>query len=149
MKEKILVSACLLGRPTRYDAKSVEYSGISALLEKYDIIEACPEVLGGLPTPRTPSERVDSRVMMRDGRDVTAEFLKGAMKAYELCVLHNIKKAVLKEKSPSCGSGRIYDGSFSGRLCNGYGVTAEYLISMGISVYGESRIQELLSEKEE
>ena len=149
MKEKILVSACLMGRPTRYDAKSVLYDGISALSEKYDIIEVCPEVLGGLPTPRTPSERVGDAVMMRDGRDVSAEFYLGAQRAYEACVLHNIKKAVLKEKSPSCGSGKIYDGSFSGSLCDGYGVCAEYLISRGISVYGESRISELLGEKEE
>ena len=149
MKEKILVSACLMGRPTRYDGRSVEYSGISALFEKYDIVEVCPEVMGGLPTPRTPSERVGDEVMMRDGRCVSAEFLSGARKAYDLCVLHNIKKAVLKEKSPSCGAGKIYDGSFSGTLTDGYGVTAEYLISRGISVYGESRIWELLKEKEE
>lgn len=149
MKEKIIVSACLMGRPTRYDGKSVEYSEIAALAEKYDIIEVCPEVMGGLPTPRTPSERVGNSVFMRDGRDVSAEFLAGAHRAYEVCILHNIKKAVLKEKSPSCGSGRIYDGSFSGRLTDGLGVTAEYLISRGISVYGESRISELLREGEE
>ena len=149
MKEKILVSACLVGRPTRYDARSVLYDGISALYEKYDIIEVCPEVLGGLPTPRTPSERVGDAVIMRDGRDVTAEFHLGAKVAYETCLQHNIKKAVLKEKSPSCGSGKIYDGSFTGTLCDGYGVCAEYLIERGISVYGESRISELIGEKEE
>ena len=149
MKEKILVSSCLLGRPTRYDGRSVGYQGIDALLEKYDIIEACPEVAGGLPTPRAPSERIGDRVVMRDGRDVTEEFTLGAKKAYELCVLHNIKIAVLKEKSPSCGAGRIYDGSFTGTLCDGNGVTAEYLSSRGVSVYGESHIAELLKEKED
>ena len=149
MKEKILVSACLMGHPTRYDGCSVEYKNILTLSEKYDIIEVCPEVMGGLPTPRTPSERVGERVMMRDGRDVTREFLEGAKKAYELCRLHNINKAVLKERSPSCGFGVIYDGSFSGRLTAGMGVTAEYLSLHGISVYGESRISELIKEKEE
>ena len=148
MKEKILVSACLMGRPTRYDGRSVEYPDVSRLSEKYDIVEVCPEVAGGLPTPRVPSERVGHAVMMRDGRDATREFLSGARRAYELCALHNIKIAVLKEKSPSCGAGRIYDGSFTGRLTDGFGVTAEYLISRGIEVYGESRISELLKKGE-
>ena len=149
MKEKIIVSACLLGRPTRYDGKSVNYPDVAALCEKYDIIEVCSEVMGGLPTPRTPSERVGDRVVMRDGRDVTREFLLGAERVYEICLSHNIKKAVLKEKSPSCGMGKIYDGSFSGRLADGNGVLTEYLISRGISVYGESRIGELLRDEEE
>jgi uncharacterized protein YbbK (DUF523 family) len=86
---------------------------------------------------------------MRDGRDVTREFYLGAERAYKICIEHNIKKAVLKERSPSCGAGMIYDGSFQGRLTAGLGVTAEYLSSHGISVYGESRIGELLLEKEE
>lgn len=149
MREKILVSACLMGRPTRYDARSVEYPGMAELSQKYDIIEVCPECEGGLPTPRTPSERVGDRVIMRDGHDVTREYFLGAKRAYELCLLHNIRVAVLKEKSPSCGKGKIYDGSFSGILTDGDGVTAEYLSSRGIAVFGESRISELLKEKEE
>ena len=143
----LLISACLLGVGCRYDGRRVEKID-SEILEKltkvYNIVPFCPEVSGGLPTPRTPSERQGERVVMADGRDVSAEFLRGAEEAYALCLKLGCDTALLKERSPSCGVGRIYDGSFSGRLTDGDGVTAEYLKARGIRVLGESEIEALL-----
>ena len=144
MKEKLLISACLLGKACRYDGRSVAKVDVDALSEKYDLIEVCPEVDGGLPTPRTPSERIGDRVLMRDGRDVTENYMRGAIHAYEECVKHGCTKALLKERSPSCGKNKIYDGSFTGTLTDRHGVTAEYLIDRGISVLGESEVEKLL-----
>ena len=101
-------------------------------------------MLGGLETPRSPSERQGERVVMRSGRDVTDEFLSGAGRVYQLCLEYGVRRVLLKERSPSCGSGMIYDGSFSGRLTKGDGVTAEYLRARGIEVLGESEIHKLL-----
>ena len=143
MKEKLLISACLLGTPCRYDGRSVAKVDVDRLTEKYDLIPVCPEVDGGLPTPRTPSERVGDRVLMRDGRDVTENYMRGALIAYEACVKNGCKYALMKERSPSCGVGRIYDGTFSGTLTDRDGVAAEYLLSHGIKVFGESEIEKM------
>ena len=141
--DKLLVSACLLGTPCRYDGRSKADARIQALAEKYELIPACPEELGGLPTPREPSERRGERVVMRSGRDVTAEYRRGAEAALALCLQNGCKAAVLKEKSPSCGCGQIYDGTFSRRLIAGDGVTAELLKAQGIAVYGENGAEKL------
>ena len=140
MKEKILVSACLLGMPCRYDGKSKPHEAVIALKEKYELVPFCPEIYGGLETPRTPSERVGDRVIMKDGRDVTENYMRGAASALELCKLIGIKRAILKERSPSCGRGEIYDGSFTATLRAGDGVTAELLLKNGIEVVGESKM---------
>lgn len=142
--ENLLISACLLGIPCRYDGRSVKAVDVSALREKYNLIPVCPEIYGGLPTPRTPSERQGDKTVMKDGRDVTENYLLGAKASYDLCLELGCKKALLKEKSPSCGKGKIYDGSFTGTLTEGNGVTAEYLIARGIEVYGESEIDKLI-----
>jgi uncharacterized protein YbbK (DUF523 family) len=142
--ENLLISACLLGIPCRYDGRSVKAVDVSALREKYNLIPVCPEIYGGLPTPRTPSERQGDKTVMKDGRDVTENYLLGAKAAYDLCLELGCKKALLKEKSPSCGKGKIYDGSFTGTLTDGNGVTAEYLMARGIEVYGESEIDKLI-----
>jgi uncharacterized protein YbbK (DUF523 family) len=142
--ENLLISACLLGIPCRYDGKSVKAVDATALREKYNLIPVCPEIYGGLPTPRTPSERQGEKTMMKDGCDVTENYLRGAKAAYDLCLELGCKKALLKEKSPSCGKGKIYDGSFSGTLTDGNGVTAEYLMERGIEVFGESEMDALL-----
>ncbi len=142
--ENLLISACLLGIPCRYDGRSVKAVDVSALREKYNLIPVCPEIYGGLPTPRTPSERQGDKTVMKDGRDVTENYLRGAKAAYELCLELGCKKALLKEKSPSCGKGKIYDGSFTGTLTDGNGVTAEYLIARGIEVFCEGEIDKLL-----
>ena len=139
MKEKLVISACLLGRACRYDGRSVKAVDFDALSEKYDLIPICPEVDGGLPTPRTPSERIGDRVMMRDGTDVTENYLRGAEHAYKICLSHGAGIALLKERSPSCGKGRIYDGTFSGTLKNGMGTAAEALKQAGVALFDLDR----------
>lgn len=136
--DKLLVSACLLGTPCRYDGKSKADARVCALGKRYELIPVCPERDGGLPTPRTPSERQGERVVTEDGRDVTAEYTRGAELALARCIECGCRAAVLKERSPSCGCGAIYDGTFSRTLIPGDGVTAEKLKSHGIRVYGES-----------
>ena len=142
--ENVLVSACLLGIGCRYDGKHKANEEVLRLREKYNLIPVCPEVFGGLPTPRVPSERVGDKVMMRDGRDVTDNYRRGAEEALRLCRIYDVKLAILKERSPSCGKNEIYDGSFSGTLTQRDGVTAELLKSEGINVIGESEINILL-----
>ena len=142
--ENILISACLLGIGCRYDGKHKANSEVLSLGEKYNLIPVCPEIYGGLPTPRVPSERIGDKVMMKDGNDVTENYKRGAMEALELCRIYNIKTAILKQRSPSCGKGEIYDGTFSGTLTERDGVTAELLIANGIRVLGESEINILL-----
>ena len=116
----------------------------SALAERYTLVPVCPEQLGGLQTPRPPSERLGGRVRTQSGADVTAQFSRGAAQALYLAQRFGCVKALMKERSPSCGSGSIYDGSFRGRLTDGFGVAAELLLANGIAVLGESRIEELL-----
>ncbi len=143
-KQALLVSACLLGVCCRYDGNSKPDSRVTALREKFVLIPICPEVDGGLPTPRTPSERVGKRVLMRDGRDVTENYIAGAEAAVERAKSFSCTAALLKARSPSCGSGKIYDGSFSGTLSNGDGVAAELLKKNGIAVYTEEEIGDFL-----
>ena len=142
--DKLLISACLLGIPCRYDGKSKPLAAISRLREKYELVPVCPEQLGGLPTPRNPSERRGVCIVMADGTDVTAQYQKGAQHALELCLREGCIAAVLKERSPSCGSGEIYDGTFTHTVIPGDGVTAELLKQNGIKVYGESELDALL-----
>ena len=145
--EKLLISACMLGISCRYDGKSklaVTDEELRALNEKYQLVPFCPEIYGGLPTPRVPSERVGEEVIMKDGTRVTDNFKKGASEALKLCRGLDIKKALLKAKSPSCGKGEIYDGSFSGTLRPGNGVCTEFLLENGIEVYTENEIFELI-----
>lgn len=141
---RILVSACLLGVPCRYDGTSKRYPGMEALLQRHTCIPVCPEQMGGLPTPRPPAERRGEGVFTADGTDVTAAYRRGAAAALELARLYGCEAAVLKERSPSCGRGVIHDGTFSGGLIAGNGVTSALLVAGGVPVYGESRIEELL-----
>lgn len=143
-KEILLMSACLMGVNCRYDGGGKALDQLPQLMERYHVVPVCGEVMGGMTTPRIPSERVKERVMDREGNDVTAHFRRGAEEVLHLAQLYGAKNALLKERSPSCGSGEIYDGSFSGGKTAGWGVTAELLRDNGISVYGESRVLELL-----
>ena len=113
---RILISACLLGARCRYDGVSKLQPWISDLAERHILVPVCPEQLGGLPTPRPPAERRGDRVMTRDGGDVTAQYRRGAEEALRLCRLLGCEAALLKERSPSCGSGMVYDGTFTGVL---------------------------------
>lgn len=142
MKKKAIVSACLLGVNCKYDGGSncLPEEKLAKLREEYELIPVCPEAYGGLTTPRAPSERQGSAVVSKLGADVTAEFERGAQAALYLAQLFGAELAILKENSPSCGSGTIYDGSFSGTLTEGDGVTAQLLKKHGITVIGESKI---------
>ena len=146
MKKKLLVSACLLGRKCRYDGGGNYAPGIEALAERFELVPVCPEQLGGLPTPRTPSERVGERVLSRDGADATAAFRQGAERALAIAQEQGVACALLKERSPSCGCGAVYDGTFTGAVVRGDGVTAELLKAHGLRILGESRIGELLQD---
>lgn len=137
MREKILVSACLLGVRCRYDGQSKENTKVLEYLQDKDFILVCPEIMGGLSTPRKPAQRKDGEVITKDGTKVTIEYERGAEEVLRLARKFNIKKALLKAKSPSCGVGKIYDGTFSGTLISGMGVTAELLKENGIEVFTE------------
>ena len=138
---KILVSACLLGVRCRYDGKSKPHPAVERLLEQHTLIPVCGEIFGGLPTPRVSAERQGARVVTADGCDVTAAYRRGAEEVLRLAERYGCKAAILKERSPSCGSGRIYDGTFTGTLTDGWGVTAELLRDHGICVIGESEAE--------
>ncbi len=142
--EKLLISACLLGVSCRYDGKSKPVSETQKLFEKYELIPVCAEIFGGLPTPRVPAEICGEKVVTSGGRDVTAEYLKGAEEVLRLGKLFGAKKALLKERSPSCGSGIIHNGKFDGGLVPGFGKTAALLLENGFEVFGETQIEELL-----
>ncbi len=144
----MLISACLLGVNCRYDGGTQPIPELDALLERYELIPVCPEQLGGLPTPRTPSELRDGRVVTRDGRDVTDAFLHGADQVCRIAALCGSALALLKARSPSCGHGEIYDGSFTGRLIPGSGVTAQALERMGATLYSEYDIDRLMESTE-
>lgn len=140
---KILVSACLLGMRVRYDGQSKPNESVIRLMNGHELIPVCAEVFGGLPTPRVPAERIGNRVVTREGRDVTAEYVRGAEEVARLARLYGCTCAILKEKSPSCGKGRIYDGTHTGTLADGNGVLADMLMEMGVKVVGETEIDKL------
>ncbi len=136
-KVKKLCSACLLGVKCRYDGKSSLNKKVLDLAAKETLIPVCPEQLGGLPTPRSPSEQRNGKVVTKDGKDVTDNFKRGAEETLRLAKIYGCKEAILKQRSPSCGYGKIYDGTFSGKLIKGNGVTAELLRKNGILVKTE------------
>lgn len=144
---RILVSACLMGVGCRYDGKSNQLPQLEQLMKQHTCIPVCPEIFGGLPTPRVPAERQGSKIMTQDGQDVTQQFVQGTAEVLRLADLYHCKAALLKERSPSCGSGQIYDGTFTKTLTEGDGLTAEMLKRKGISVYGESQIGELVNDR--
>ncbi len=139
----IVVSACLLGCDCRYDGKNCKSDAICDLAQDNVLLAVCPEQMGGLPTPRDPAEIQGGCVVSKAGRDVTAEYTKGAQTALQLAQLNNVKYAVLKAKSPSCGKGLIYDGTFSGGKVAGNGVAAELFIKNGIEVFTEEELDKL------
>lgn len=147
-RPRMLISACLLGVDCRYDGGGQALGMLEELLERFELIPVCPEQLGGLPTPRTPSERRGDRVVSRDALDVTDAFLRGARQACRLARIYGVKLALMKARSPSCGSGKIYDGSFSGRTIPGDGVAAEALKAMGVTVCSEEDLSTLLDHDE-
>lgn len=152
----ILVSTCLLGINTKYSGGNNTNKKIIELLKNknYTLIPVCPEQLGGLTTPREPAEirqgtaadvlERDAKVFNKHGADVTEQFVRGAQQTLEIAKLYACRGAILKSKSPSCGCGFIYDGSFSGKLKEGNGVTAQLLMENGIAVMNEEEFEEKL-----
>lgn len=141
--EKIIVSACLLGIPCRYDGKSKPIKEVIALKDKYELIPVCAEILGGLSTPRIGAEIVGNKVIRSDGEDVTYEYHKGANEVLKIVKENDCKIAILKSKSPSCGKGKIYDGTYTKTLIDGNGVLTDLLLKNGIKVYSETEIDKL------
>jgi uncharacterized protein YbbK (DUF523 family) len=135
-----LCSACLLGINCRYDGKSKPNEKILELSKKEKLIPVCPEQLGGLPTPRISSEIKNGKVITKNGQNVTDNFQKGAEETLKIARKYDIKEAILKQRSPSCGCGQIYDGTFSGTVIEGWGVTADLLRKNGIKVVSEDGI---------
>lgn len=128
---KVLVSACLLGKNCKYNGKNNYHEGVFAYLKGKEVVEVCPEQLGGLPTPRACSECVNDRVMNTENEDVTAYFLEGAEKALEIALNEQVDFAILQARSPSCGVGKIYDGNFHKVLIDGDGVFVKCLKKQG------------------
>jgi len=144
--EKILISACLIGDKCKYDGHSNYTPLIEELLKKYELVPFCPEVEGGLKTPRLPSEIKKDTVIMKDGKNVTKNFVTGADKALNICLYLGIKVAILKDGSPSCGVYEIYDGSFESKKIKGQGITSSLLTRKGIRVISENDIENFLNE---
>ena len=140
---KILVSACLLGENCKYNGGNNYNEDVAKLAEGHKLIPICPECFGGLPIPRVPSEIKGGRVYSKNGEDLTDEFNDGAEKALYVAEESGCQLAILKERSPSCGFGEIYDGSFSGKTVRGNGITAQLLYDNGIKIMGESKVNEI------
>ncbi|TRX58052.1 DUF523 domain-containing protein [Thalassomonas sp. M1454] len=143
---KILISSCFLGNKVRYDGmvKTIMHPQLSTWQQNQQLIVICPEMAGGLPVPRPKAEQFGDKVIDEHGRDVSEFFISGAEQALQLCKEHNIRYALLKEFSPSCGSGHIYDGSFKGNKIVGMGITSKLLIEHGIKVFSELTIDQLI-----
>jgi uncharacterized protein YbbK (DUF523 family) len=141
---RVLVSACLLGAEVRHHggAATVEHPVLRRWREEGRIVGVCPELAGGLPTPRAPAEIRGLRVIAKNGNDVTDALRAGADVAIAMARELGIRVAVLKSRSPSCGTGQVYDGSFSGRLVTGDGVTAAALRREGVEVFDETQLEE-------
>jgi uncharacterized protein YbbK (DUF523 family) len=140
----ILVSACLLGMNCRYNGEGQIMPNTALLMKKHHLVPVCPEIYGGLNTPREPSEIKNGRVISKSGKDFTEYFERGAQEILALAKLYNCRYAILKERSPSCGHKKIYDGTFSGKIINGSGILAELLIKNGIEIVDETETDKLI-----
>lgn len=140
---KIAVSSCLLGICCKYNGKSNYNKEICALKEKHQLIPICPEVLGGLSIPRIPAEIIKDQVINQEGVNVTKNYIQGAKKAYQILEENDIRVVILKSKSPSCGKGEIYDGTFSHTLIEGNGITSQLFLEKNIKIYNENNFKDL------
>ncbi|WP_426359073.1 DUF523 domain-containing protein [Pseudocolwellia sp. HL-MZ19] len=153
--DRIFISACFMGENVRYDGghqSLLSHARFAETIEKWKqekrLLSGCPECLGGLPVPRDPAEiqQENQQIITVNNVDVTDSFQRGALKALDLCLKHNIKYALLKESSPSCGSHTIYDGTFSNTKIDGQGVTAKLLTQHNIKVFSEKNIADLIAQ---
>ena len=146
-KKPLAVSACLLGQNCKYNGgnNKLPEEVLAQLDKRYRLIPICPEELGGLPTPRSPAERREESVINAEGINVTRQFYDGAAAALHIVKTNHISQALLKSRSPSCGKGNIYDGSFTGTLIDRDGVTSECFQNEGITVYTEEELNQLVN----
>ena len=145
-KQNLLISECLCGICCRYDGDHNQIDCIEKLKSLYNLIPVCPEVMGGLSTPRPPAERIGNSIRTENGIDVTEQFKYGAVQALTIAIDTGCQYALLKAKSPSCGYGEIYDGTFTRTLVNGIGVTSELLLQHNIHIYTEKNVQDLIKQ---
>lgn len=137
-----LCSACLLGKNCRYDGTNKRNEKVVELSKTEELVSICPEELGGLETPREPAEiQNDGKIRTKSGEDATEKFIKGAEETLRIVKENNIREAILKQGSPSCGCGKIYDGTFSGKLIEGDGVVTRLLKKNGVIVITEEDLQ--------
>lgn len=139
-KKPILCSACLLGVNCRYNGKTKTNDKVLALAKTEVLIPVCPEILAGFPTPRGPVEIVKGRATQKDGQDVSKKFREGAKEVLKIAKLMNVEKAILKERSPSCGKNFVPEGTFSGKVKKGRGFTAALLAKNGIEIISEEEL---------
>lgn len=149
MKKLILVSSCLAGVKCRYDGKDNKVEKIAQLVENGKAIAVCPEVFSGMPIPRKPCEIIttpqgERKIITAEKTDFTEEFKNGAEKCLEIAKILEIETAILKQRSPSCGKGKIYDGTFSGKIISGNGFTTNLLEENNIKVYTEEDFKKVL-----
>ena len=143
MNKNILVSACLLGENCKYSGGNNKNHELLEFLKDYNVISVCPEVLGGLPTPRVPSEVVGDKVINREGKDVTDNFIKGAIITLDIVKKNNCKVAILKKNSPSCGYNGRYDGTFTSKIVPLNGITSDLLFKNGIVILNEENYRKI------
>lgn len=141
---KYVVSGCLAGLKCRYDGGTNPCEAVIELCRLGKAVPVCPESLSGLPVPREPCEQKHGKVISRNGEDVTERFEIGANLALEKALASGARLAILKSKSPSCGYGQIYDGTFSKKLCAGNGIWTEKLINAGFKVFDENNLPEVI-----
>ena len=144
--QNVLISACLLGVDCKYNGSNNKLDDeiIHSLKEKYNLIPVCPEIMGGMPTPRNPVEMSDGKVFDYDGEEFTKEFEKGSEEVVKLAKLYDATIAILKENSPSCGTNYIYDGTFNHQKIKGMGIAAHKLSKENIKLFNEENIKILL-----
>jgi len=141
---KVGVSACLVGKNTKYDGGNNYNKYVLEYLKDKEVVLICPEVFGGLPTPRIPSEQINDKVINSNNEDVTKQFVDGANEALKRLQQQNVNVVILKERSPSCGYKKIYDGTFSKTIIDGNGVFAKLAIENGFIIYTESDIENII-----
>ncbi len=144
---KVGVSACLVGKNTKYDGGNNYNKYVLEYLKDKEVVLICPEVFGGLPTPRIPSEQINDKVINSNNEDVTKQFVDGANEALKRLQQQNVNVVILKERSPSCGYKKIYDGSFSKTIIDGNGVFAKLAIENGFIIYTESDIENIIKNR--
>lgn len=137
---KVLVSACLLGDDCKYDGGNNRNESVIKFVAGHKVVPICPEVLGGLPTPREPSEMIGSRVINKEGISVDEQFCTGAKRALTIALENEVDMAILQSRSPSCGVNEVYDGTFTGTLIPGRGIFAQMLVDAGINVIDAGEI---------